>query len=42
LLLLGEDAVTAFRRVLDAERDELEAWEHVSLATAFDDAVRDE
>ena len=42
LLLLGEDAVTGFRRVLDAERAELEAWEHVSLATAFDAAVRDE
>jgi NAD(P)-dependent dehydrogenase (short-subunit alcohol dehydrogenase family) len=42
LLLLGEDAVTAIRRVLDAERAELEAWEHVSLATAFDGAVRDD
>jgi NAD(P)-dependent dehydrogenase (short-subunit alcohol dehydrogenase family) len=41
LLLLGEDAVTAFRRVLDAERAELEAWEHVSLATTFDAAAPD-
>src|SRR4051794_14263196 len=41
LLLLGEDALTAFRRVLDAERAELDAWEHVSLATAFDAATRD-
>ena len=42
LLLLGEDAVTAFRGVLDAERAELEAWEHVSLATAFDATAGDE
>jgi NAD(P)-dependent dehydrogenase (short-subunit alcohol dehydrogenase family) len=41
LLLLGEDAVTAFRRVLDAERAELEAWEKVSLATTFDAAAPD-
>jgi NAD(P)-dependent dehydrogenase (short-subunit alcohol dehydrogenase family) len=37
LLLLGEDAVTGFRSVLDAERAELEAWAHVSVATAFDE-----
>jgi NAD(P)-dependent dehydrogenase (short-subunit alcohol dehydrogenase family) len=42
LLLLGEDALTAFRRVLDAERAELDAWEHVSLATAVDAAARDD
>ncbi len=42
LLLLGEDALTGFRRVHDAERAELDAWEHVSLATAFDAAARDD
>jgi hypothetical protein len=33
LLLLGEDAVDAFRAVLDAQRADIDAWEHVSRST---------
>jgi NAD(P)-dependent dehydrogenase (short-subunit alcohol dehydrogenase family) len=35
LLVLGQDAVGSFRRVLDAQRAELEAWEPTSLSTGF-------
>jgi NAD(P)-dependent dehydrogenase (short-subunit alcohol dehydrogenase family) len=35
LLLLGKDAVDAFRGVLDAQRTELDAWEETSLSTGF-------
>jgi NAD(P)-dependent dehydrogenase (short-subunit alcohol dehydrogenase family) len=35
LLVLGADAVDAFRAVLDAQRADLDAWEHVSRATAL-------
>jgi NAD(P)-dependent dehydrogenase (short-subunit alcohol dehydrogenase family) len=35
LLLLGEDALTGFRAVIDAQHKELEAWEDVSLSTSF-------
>ena len=37
LLLLGEDALTGYRAVLDAQRDEADAWEATSLSTGFDD-----
>ena len=36
LLVLGEDALRGFRAVLDAQRDESDAWEATSLSTAFD------
>jgi NAD(P)-dependent dehydrogenase (short-subunit alcohol dehydrogenase family) len=36
LLLLGTDAVDAARAVLDAQRDELEAWRELSTSTDFD------
>ena len=36
LLLLGEDAVEAFRAVLDAQRADIDAWESVSRGTGFD------
>jgi NAD(P)-dependent dehydrogenase (short-subunit alcohol dehydrogenase family) len=36
LLLLGSDALGAFRAVLDAQRAELDAWEATSLSTDFD------
>ena len=36
LLVLGQDAVGAFRDVLDAQRAELDAWEHIGLGTGFD------
>ena len=35
LLLLGEDALGAFRAVLDAQRAELDAWETTTLSTGF-------
>jgi hypothetical protein len=35
LLVLGQDAVGSFRRVLDAQRAELDAWEPTSLSTGF-------
>jgi NAD(P)-dependent dehydrogenase (short-subunit alcohol dehydrogenase family) len=35
LLVLGQDAVGSFRRVLDAQRAELDAWEPTSLSTDF-------
>jgi NAD(P)-dependent dehydrogenase (short-subunit alcohol dehydrogenase family) len=35
LLLLGQDAVDAFRGVLDAQRAELDAWEQTSVSTGF-------
>jgi NAD(P)-dependent dehydrogenase (short-subunit alcohol dehydrogenase family) len=35
LLLLGQDAVDAFRRVLDAQREELDAWERTSVSTGL-------
>jgi len=35
LLVLGRDAVEAFRRVLDDQRAEFEAWETSSLSTSF-------
>ncbi|HWT24061.1 MAG TPA: oxidoreductase [Solirubrobacteraceae bacterium] len=36
LLLLGQDAVDAFRGVLDAHRAEIDAWERTSVGTGFD------
>ncbi|HZG89140.1 MAG TPA: oxidoreductase [Pseudonocardia sp.] len=36
LLLLGTDAVDAASAVLDAQRDELEAWRELSTSTDFD------
>jgi NAD(P)-dependent dehydrogenase (short-subunit alcohol dehydrogenase family) len=35
LLVLGQDAVGSFRRVLDAQRAELDAWEPTSLSTGI-------
>lgn len=35
LLLLGKDALAGFRAVIDAQDKELEAWEELSLSTAF-------
>jgi NAD(P)-dependent dehydrogenase (short-subunit alcohol dehydrogenase family) len=35
LLLLGRDAVDAFRGIADAQRVELEAWEQTSVSTDF-------
>jgi NAD(P)-dependent dehydrogenase (short-subunit alcohol dehydrogenase family) len=35
MLVLGQDAVGSFRRVLDAQRAELDAWEPTSLSTGF-------
>jgi NAD(P)-dependent dehydrogenase (short-subunit alcohol dehydrogenase family) len=35
LLVLGQDAVGGLRRVRDAQRAELEAWEPTSLSTGF-------
>jgi NAD(P)-dependent dehydrogenase (short-subunit alcohol dehydrogenase family) len=35
LLLLGEDALRAFRAVAEAQRSELEAWETTTLSTGF-------
>jgi NAD(P)-dependent dehydrogenase (short-subunit alcohol dehydrogenase family) len=36
LLLLGEDALTAFGSVLEAERAELEQWRDLTVSTGFD------
>jgi NAD(P)-dependent dehydrogenase (short-subunit alcohol dehydrogenase family) len=36
LLLLGQDALTAFRAVLDAQRAELETWADLSAGTGFE------
>jgi NAD(P)-dependent dehydrogenase (short-subunit alcohol dehydrogenase family) len=36
MLLLGTDALTAYRGVLDAARAETETWEQLSLSTEFD------
>lgn len=35
LLLLGTDAVKAVSGVLDTQRDELQAWQHLSISTDF-------
>ena len=35
LLVLGQDALGSLRRVLDAQRAELDAWEPASLSTDF-------
>ncbi len=35
LLLLGKDAVQGFQAVIDAQHNELEAWEELSLTTDF-------
>jgi NAD(P)-dependent dehydrogenase (short-subunit alcohol dehydrogenase family) len=35
LLLLGSDALTSFRSVLDGRRAEIDAWEQVSTSTDF-------
>ena len=35
LLLLGDDAVDAFRAVLDAQRASIDEWERVSRSTGF-------
>lgn len=35
MLVLGQDALDGFRRVLDAQRAELEAWAPTSLSTGF-------
>jgi len=35
LLLLGEDALKGFRAVEDAQREELAAWESLTLSTSF-------
>jgi NAD(P)-dependent dehydrogenase (short-subunit alcohol dehydrogenase family) len=37
LLVLGQDALDAFRGVLDARRADLDAWEQTSAGTAFAD-----
>jgi NAD(P)-dependent dehydrogenase (short-subunit alcohol dehydrogenase family) len=37
LLLLGADALSGYRAVLDAQRAEAEAWEATTLSTGFDD-----
>jgi NAD(P)-dependent dehydrogenase (short-subunit alcohol dehydrogenase family) len=37
LLLLGNDAVEMFRRALDQQRADVDAWEATSRSTAFDD-----
>ena len=37
LLLLGADALQGFRAVVDAEREQLETWEHVTVSTDFAD-----
>jgi NAD(P)-dependent dehydrogenase (short-subunit alcohol dehydrogenase family) len=37
LLVLGQDAVSSLRRVLDAQRAELDAWEPTSVSTGFPD-----
>jgi NAD(P)-dependent dehydrogenase (short-subunit alcohol dehydrogenase family) len=36
LLVLGSDALDGFRSVLDGQRAEVEAWEHVSTSTGFE------
>ena len=37
LLLLGADALEGFRAVVDAEREQLETWEQLTLSTDFAD-----
>ena len=36
LLVLGSDALDGFRSVMDGQRAEVEAWEHVSTSTDFE------
>ena len=36
LLVLGSDALDRFRSVLDGQRAEIDAWEHVSTSTDFE------
>ena len=36
LLVLGPDALNAFRSVVDDQRTEIDAWEHVSNSTDFE------
>ena len=36
LLVLGSDALDRLRSVLDGQRTEMEAWEHVSTSTDFE------
>ena len=37
LLLLGQDALDQFRRTLDAQRAEVQAWEKLTASTGFED-----
>jgi NAD(P)-dependent dehydrogenase (short-subunit alcohol dehydrogenase family) len=37
LLLLGQDALDLFRRTLDAQRAEVQAWEKLTASTGFED-----